>query len=69
VSLLSEALPLLSQLRGRWYPGPRQALRELEAELPEVFASYREALRPGAPDAALTAFVRAVQHWGQRSGS
>lgn len=60
VWLLYELLEDYFKLRGRWYLGPKLALRELAASDPQTSALYLEALEPGASLDVVAALVERV---------
>ena len=64
--LLTSQLEHVFAFRGEWYPGPKEALRLLETERPEVYAAFKRALSPGASLDDLCALVEAVN--GPRPG-
>ncbi|MCA6218125.1 nucleotidyltransferase domain-containing protein [Ideonella sp. B7] len=58
--LLMIALEDYFALRTRWYPGPKKALAWLAREAPDHHALCAAALRPGASDEAIAAWMAAV---------
>jgi predicted nucleotidyltransferase len=58
--LLSEAIEILFELRGRRYLGPKESLRWLRENDPQTHRIFAEALAPGAPVEALERMVERV---------
>lgn len=58
--LLMMALEDYFALRTRWYPGPKKALAWLAREMPHHHALCAAALRPGASDETIAAWMAAV---------